>query len=69
MATLFWQVIESPKLSIVKKDDREFFIFLIFLFLNLIKFRQRINFTMAKLMEMEQTDRNKIALYLFNSIE
>ncbi len=23
----------------------------------------------AKLMEMEQTDRNKIALYLFNSIE
>lgn len=23
---------------------------------------------MAKLMEMEQTDRNKIALYLFNSI-
>ena len=28
-----------------------------------------INFTMAKLMEMEQTDRNKIALYLFNSIE
>lgn len=28
-----------------------------------------INFTMGKLMEMEQTDRNKIALYLFNSIE
>lgn len=28
-----------------------------------------INFTMEKLMEMEQTDRNKIALYLFNSIE
>ena len=28
-----------------------------------------INFTMAKLMEMEQTDRNKIALYLFNSIQ
>lgn len=28
-----------------------------------------INFTMAKLMEMEQTDRNKIALYLFNSIK
>lgn len=28
-----------------------------------------INFTMAKLMEMEQADRNKIALYLFNSIE
>ena len=27
-----------------------------------------INFTMAKLMEMEQTDRNKIALYLFNSM-
>ncbi len=27
-----------------------------------------INFAMAKLMEMEQTDRNKIALYLFNSI-
>ena len=28
-----------------------------------------INFTMAKLMEMEQTDRNKIAFYLFNKIE
>ena len=28
-----------------------------------------INFTMAKLMEMEKTDRNKIALYLFNSIQ
>ena len=27
-----------------------------------------INFTMAKLMEMEQTDRNKVALYLFNVI-
>ena len=27
-----------------------------------------INFTMAKLMEMEQADRNKIALYLFNVI-
>lgn len=28
MDTLFWQVIESPKLSIAKKVDREFFIFL-----------------------------------------
>ena len=28
-----------------------------------------INFAMAKLMEMEQADRNKIALYLFNSIK
>ena len=28
-----------------------------------------INFTMAKLIEMEQTDRNKIAFYLFNKIE
>lgn len=28
-----------------------------------------INFVMAKLMEMEQADRNKIALYLFNSIK
>lgn len=27
-----------------------------------------INFTMAKLMEMEQTDRNKVALYLFNTL-
>ena len=27
-----------------------------------------INFTMAKIVEMEQTDRNKIALYLFNWI-
>ena len=28
-----------------------------------------INFTMAKLMEMEQVERNKVALYLFNSIK
>lgn len=28
-----------------------------------------INFAMAKLMEMEQADRNKVALYLFNIIE
>lgn len=27
-----------------------------------------INFAMAKLMEIEQTDRNKVALFLFNSI-
>ncbi len=27
-----------------------------------------INFTMAKIMEMEQTQRNKVALYLFNSV-
>lgn len=27
-----------------------------------------INFVMSKIMEMEQTDRNKVALYLFNSI-
>lgn len=26
-----------------------------------------INFTMAKIMEMEQTERNRIALYLFNN--
>ena len=28
-----------------------------------------VMFAMAKLMEMEQTDRNKIALYLFNTIK
>ena len=28
-----------------------------------------INFAMAKFMEMEQTDRNKVALYLFNNIK
>ena len=27
-----------------------------------------VMFTMAKIMEMEQTERNKIALYLFNNI-
>ena len=27
-----------------------------------------INFTMAKIMEMEQTERNKVALYLFNKV-
>ena len=27
-----------------------------------------INFTMAKIMEMEQDERNKVALYLFNSL-
>ena len=28
-----------------------------------------VTFTMAKIMEMEQAERNKIALYLFNSIK
>ena len=28
-----------------------------------------INFAMAKLMKMEQVDRNKVALYLFNNIK
>ena len=28
-----------------------------------------INFTMAKIMEMEQFERNKVALYLYNCIE
>ena len=28
-----------------------------------------INFAMSKLMEMEQTNRNKVALYLFNNIK
>lgn len=28
-----------------------------------------INFAMAKIMEMEQTDRNKVALYLYNCID
>lgn len=28
-----------------------------------------INFAMVKLMEMEQVDRNKVALYLFNNIK
>lgn len=28
-----------------------------------------INFTMAKMMEMKQEQRNKVALYLFNSIK
>lgn len=27
-----------------------------------------INFTMAKIMELEQTERNKVYLYLFNTI-
>ena len=28
-----------------------------------------VMFTMAKIMEMEQSERNKIVLYLFNSIK
>jgi ribosomal protein S4E len=28
-----------------------------------------VMFTMAKIMEMEQVDRNKVALYLFNSVK
>jgi len=28
-----------------------------------------VMFTMAKIMEMEQSDRNKVALYLFNSLK
>lgn len=27
-----------------------------------------INFTMAKIMEMKQVERNKVALYLFNRV-
>jgi len=36
--------------------------------INFAKYRL-VMFTMAKIMEMEQTERNKIVLYLFNNIK
>ena len=51
--------------TILKETDEEYRT-------TLINFGQSkyfiINFTMAKIMEMEQTQRNKVALYLFNSV-
>lgn len=50
--------------TMLKKVDEEYRTTLI----NFAKYKL-VMLTMAKIMEMEQTERNKIALYLFNSIE
>ena len=49
--------------SLLKEIDEEYRTTLI----NFAKYKL-VMFTMAKIMEMERTERNKIVLYLFNSI-
>ena len=50
--------------TMLKEVDEEYRTTLI----NFAKYRL-VMFTMAKIMEMEQTERNKIVLYLFNNIK
>ena len=50
--------------SMLKEIDEEYRTTLI----NFAKYKL-VMFTMAKIMEMEQSERNKITLYLFNSIK
>ena len=50
--------------TMLKEIDEEYRTTLI----NFAKYKLVI-FTMAKIMEMEQTERNKIVLYLFNNIK
>lgn len=49
--------------TMLKEIDEEYRTTLI----NFAKYKL-VMFTMAKIMEMERTERNKVALYLFNSI-
>ena len=49
--------------TMLKEIDEEYRTTLI----NFAKYKL-VMFTMAKIMEMEQTDRNKVTLYLFNCI-
>jgi len=49
--------------TILKQVDEEYRTTLI----NFAKYKL-VMFTMAKIMEMEQIERNKIALYLFNTV-
>lgn len=48
--------------TMLKEADKEYKTTLI----NFAKYKL-VMFTMAKIMEMEQVDRNKVALYLFNT--
>ena len=50
--------------TMLKEVDEEYRTTLI----NFVKYKL-VMFTMAKIMEMKQTERNKIVLYLFNSIK
>ena len=50
--------------TMLKEVDEEYRTTLI----NFAKYKL-VMFTMAKIMEMEQTERNKIVLYLFNNIK
>ena len=49
---------------ILKEVDKEYRTTLI----NFVKYKL-VMFTMAKIMEMERTERNKVALYLYNIIK
>ena len=50
--------------TMLKEADEEYRTTLI----NFAKYKL-VMFTIAKIMEMEQVDRNKVALYLFNSVK
>lgn len=50
--------------TMLKEVDQEYRITLI----NFAKYKL-VMFTMAKIMEMEQVERNKVALYLFNIVK
>ena len=50
--------------NMLKEIDEEYRTTLI----NFAKYKL-VMYTMAKIMEMEQVERNKVALYLFNSIK
>lgn len=51
--TMLEEVDEEYRTTLINFGHRKYFI---------------INFTMAKIMEMEQVERNKVVLYLFNNI-
>ena len=50
--------------TMLKEVDKEYKTTLI----NFVKYKL-VMFTMAKIMEMERTERNKVALYLYNIIK
>ncbi len=55
----YWQYFDE----LLKENDEEYRTILI----NFAKYKV-VMFAMAKIMEMEQTEQNKVALYLFNKI-
>ena len=68
-----WLTLEYDKKEMYNKFDSKLKVINEEYRTTLINFGQSkyfiINFAMVKLMEMEQVDRNKVALYLFNNIK